>query len=56
VRATLPWDATRAFTHHLRVDARRDGARISGTVADAVTVTGRSEHVCSGRVTFSAHE
>jgi hypothetical protein len=56
VRATFPWDATREFTHHVRVDARREGARISGMVSDVVTATGRTEHVCSGKAAFNAHE
>ena len=56
VRDTLPWAGDDAFTHHLRVDARRDGARLSGTVADAVTRTGEDRRVCSGRVAFTAHE
>jgi hypothetical protein len=56
VRATIPWDATGEFTHHVRVDARRHGARLSGTVDDVVTRAGRRERVCSGRVSFSAHE
>lgn len=56
VRAELPWTGDDAFTHHLRVDARRDGARLSGTVDDFVTRTGASGQVCSGRVAFSAHE
>jgi hypothetical protein len=57
VRATTPWNNEWSVTHHLRLDARKHGDRLSGTMSAVVDVTVPFRGTCrSGPVTFSAHE
>jgi hypothetical protein len=57
VRATTPWNNEWSVTHHLRLDARKDGERLTGIMSAVVDVTVPFRGTCrSGPVRFSAHE